>query len=68
MIITEDNELLFSVLFERDFSPQDAEALLGFKPNKLALDCVKKSLDIVDNGHKVAMFLKIQFLESKARR
>ena len=37
-------------------------------PYKLALDCVKKSLDIVDNGRKVAMFLKIQFLESKARR
>lgn len=37
-------------------------------PYKLALDCVKKSLDIVDNGHKVAMFLKIQFLESKARK
>lgn len=33
MVITEDNELLFSVLFERDFSPQDAETLLGFKPN-----------------------------------
>ena len=32
-IITEDNELLFSVLFERYFSPQDAETLLGFKPN-----------------------------------
>lgn len=37
-------------------------------PYKLALDCVKKSLDIVDDGHKVAMFLKIQFLESKARK
>lgn len=37
-------------------------------PYKLALDCVKKSLDLVDDGHKVAMFLKIQFLESKTRR
>ena len=37
-------------------------------PYKLALDCVKKSLDIVDDGHKVAMFLKIQFLESKTRK
>ena len=37
-------------------------------PYKLALDCVKKSLDIIDDGHKVAMFLKIQFLESKTRK
>lgn len=37
-------------------------------PYKLALDCVKKSLDLVDDGHKVAMFLKIQFLESKTRK
>ena len=40
MIITEDNELLFSVLFERDFLPQDAEALLGFKPNNGCHVCV----------------------------
>lgn len=40
MSITEDNELLFSVLFERDFSPQDAEALLGFKPNNGRHVCV----------------------------
>lgn len=40
MIITEDNELLFSVLFERDFSPQDAETLLGFKPNNGKHVCV----------------------------
>ena len=40
MLITEDNELLFSVLFERDFSPQDAETLLGFKPNNGRHVCV----------------------------
>lgn len=40
MVITEDNELLFSVLFERDFSPQDAETLLGFKPNNGKHVCV----------------------------
>ena len=40
MVITEDNELLFSVLFERDFLPQDAEALLGFKPNNGRRVCV----------------------------
>lgn len=40
MLITEDNELLFSVLFERDFSPQDAETLLGFKPSNGKHVCV----------------------------
>lgn len=40
VVITEDNELLFSVLFERDFLPQDAEALLGFKPNNGRHVCV----------------------------
>ena len=40
MVITEDNELLFSVLFERDFLPQDAEALLGFKPKNGRHVCV----------------------------
>lgn len=40
MIIAEDNELLFSVLFERDFLPQDAEALLGFKPKNGRHACV----------------------------
>ena len=37
-------------------------------PYKIALDFVKHSLDIIDDGAKVAMFLKIQFLESKSRR
>lgn len=40
MVITEDNELRFSVLFERDFLSQDAEALLGFKPNNGRHVCV----------------------------
>ena len=28
----------------------------------------EESLDLVDDGHKVVMFLKIQFLESKTRK
>lgn len=36
-------------------------------PYKYALDFVKKSLDIIDNNHKVAMLLKIQFLEGNDR-
>lgn len=37
-------------------------------PYKIALDFVKHSLEVIPRGNKVAMFLKIQFLESKSRR
>ena len=37
-------------------------------PYKFALDFVYKALQIVPDGKKVCMFLKIQFLEGKARR
>lgn len=37
-------------------------------PYKFALEFVQKALAIIPDGHKVAMFLKIQFLEGKARR
>ena len=37
-------------------------------PYKIAIDGVKKAIDAIDTGHKVAMFLKIQFLEGKERR
>ena len=37
-------------------------------PYKYALEFVRKSLDIVKHGNKVAMFLKLQFLESKSRK
>ena len=50
MLITEDNELLFSVLFERDFSPYDAETLLGFKPNNGKHVCVSDTC--VSNHHR----------------
>ena len=37
-------------------------------PYKFALDFVYKALQIVPDGKKVCMFLKVQFLEGKARR
>ena len=37
-------------------------------PYRYALEFVQKALDIVMPGKKVAMFLKIQFLEGKKRR
>lgn len=50
MVIAEDNELLFSVLFERDFLPQDAETLLGFKPKNGCHVCVSDTC--VSNHHR----------------
>ena len=37
-------------------------------PYKYALEFVQKALDSVKPGRKVAMFLKLQFLEGKARK
>ena len=37
-------------------------------PYKYAKEFVEKALELVPDGHKVAMFLKLQFLEGKARR
>ena len=37
-------------------------------PYKYALEFVNHALDLVDDGRKVFMFLKLQFLEGKARR
>lgn len=37
-------------------------------PYGKAQEFVAHAMEIIDPGHKVAMFLKIQFLEGKARR
>ena len=37
-------------------------------PYKYAKEFVEKALDLVDEGGKVAMFLKLTFLEGKARK
>lgn len=37
-------------------------------PYKFAADFVEKALQIVPDKHKVAMFLKVQFLEGKGRK
>lgn len=37
-------------------------------PYKFALEFVEKALECIGDGHKVAMFLKLQFLEGKSRK
>ena len=48
-------------------SPYDGDIITN-PPYKFALEFVEKALEVVTEGHKVAMFLKLQFLEGKARR
>jgi len=37
-------------------------------PYKYAQEFIEKALEIIPNGRKVAMFLKLQFMEGKARK
>ena len=37
-------------------------------PYKYAAEFVEKALDLIDDGHRVAMFLKLTFLEGEKRR
>ena len=42
--------------------------IISNPPYKYAKEFVEHALEIVTEGHKVAMFLKVQFLEGKARK
>jgi hypothetical protein len=37
-------------------------------PYKYAKEFIEHAMDIITDGHKIAMFLKVQFLEGKARK
>ena len=41
------------------------EAVITNPPYKIALEFIEKALDISDEGTKIAMFLKLTFLEGK---
>ena len=51
--------------FDVAYSPND---IITNPPYKYAKEFVEHALDIVANGRKVAMFLKLTFLEGKARQ
>lgn len=44
------------------------EDIITNPPYKYAQEFVEKAIEVVATGHKVAMFLKLQFLEGKARK
>jgi hypothetical protein len=56
----------------RDFlnatAPRGEFDIITNPPYSKATEFVEHSLELLADGHKAAMFLKIQFLESKARR
>ncbi|MCM1167214.1 MAG: NAD(P)-dependent oxidoreductase [Lachnospiraceae bacterium] len=47
---------------------KDSQCILSNPPYKTALSFIEHGLDILHNGQEIWMFLKIQFLEGKARR
>lgn len=59
--------------YVQDFLSSKTPPLPGFDivtnpPYSKAKEFVEHALEIIEDGHKVAMFLKIQFLEGKTRR
>lgn len=62
----EDLDKTFNFLTE-DVDEKFKGNIITNPPFKYAFEFVNKSLDIVDSGYKVAMFLRLSFLESKKR-
>lgn len=59
--------------YQADFLKMQAPPIPGFDivtnpPYSKAQEFVEHALSIIEDGRKVAMFLKIQFLEGKSRR
>lgn len=56
----------------QDFLGMDVQVwdgdIITNPPYKFATEFIYKALSIIPDGHKVAMFLKVQFLEGKERR
>ena len=78
-IINKGLKCYSSDLIDRGFEKADVIDFLNYDadwfgniitnpPYKYASEFIEKSMNIIHNGFKVAMFLKIQFLEGKARK
>jgi len=52
---------------EKYTAPKQCDIITN-PPYKYAKEFVEHALDIIADGYKVAMFLKLQFLEGKARK
>lgn len=56
-----------NVDFLKSYAPHNGDIVTN-PPFRYALEFVQKALELIPGGRKVAMFLRIQFLEGKARR
>lgn len=73
-------EVVSADIVQRDYTGQDytedflrdglkwAGDIITNPPYKYAAEFVQHALDVIDDGHKVAMFLKLTFLEGEKRR
>ena len=61
---TEKTEVIDFLTYEGEWNGH----IITNPPYKNAQEFIEKALSIVPNGKKVCMFLKVQFLEGKARR
>lgn len=65
----EDTEIIdFLKVVKEDIKQDYSRDIITNPPYKFAKEFVEKALDISMDGTKVAMFLKLTFLEGKARR
>lgn len=61
---TEETEVIDFLTYDGEWNGH----IVTNPPYKNAQEFIEKALSIVPNGKKVCMFLKVQFLEGKARR
>lgn len=59
---------LVADFLKHDFLGQKFDNVVTNPPFSLAQEFLEKSMEVVNNGGKIAMFLKIQFLEGAKRR
>lgn len=58
----------FLKVYKEDIKNDVSRDIITNPPYKYAKDFIEKALEISMDGTKIAMFLKVQFLEGKARR
>lgn len=73
-------EVISADIVQRDYNGQNYAAdflrdnlkwhgdIVTNPPYKFAAEFVEHALEVIDDGHKVAMFLKLTFLEGEKRR
>lgn len=66
-IVNRCNNEVFDFLGIENYIKWDGDIVTN-PPYKYATEFIYKALSLIDNGNKVAMFLKVQFVEGKERK